>query len=183
MKEDLLLIPKRIQELREILDIDKQTMATRLNISYAQYCSYEDGTADIPISMLYDVASVLGVSFTVLLTGDQPRMDSICVVRSGEAVKVDRYDGYTYEDLSYNFIGRVMEPMLVTIEPTQKPVEKIAHHGQEFNYVLSGTMKVTVGARETVLNAGDSIYFNPALPHAQEAIGDKATFITVINDI
>jgi len=182
MKEDLLLIPQRIRELREILDIDKQTMASKLGVTYEQYCSYEDGSTDIPISMLYDVAAILNVSFTVLLTGDQPRMDSICIVRKGEAIKVDRYDGYSYEDLSYNFIGRVMEPMLVTIEPTEKPVEKISHHGQEFNYVLSGTIKITVGARETVLKAGDSIYFNPALPHSQAAVGDRATFITVIND-
>lgn len=75
-----------------------------------------------------------------------------------------------------------MKPMLVDISPTDKP-ELVCHAGQEFNYVLSGMLRVVVGDEEFYLHAGDSIYFDPSLPHAQMAMGDKpARFITVINE-
>ena len=183
MKESLALIPQRIRELREILDIDRQTMAHKIAVTLGQYGDYEDGVQDIPISTLYDIAAVLGVDFTVLLTGEQPRMNSQCVVRKGEGVSVDRYEGYSFASLASNYIGRVMEPLLVTIEPSDTVTTPVVHHGQEFNYVLSGTVKVTVDQREHLLTAGDSIYFDPSLPHSQTAVGSRATFLTVINDI
>ena len=60
--------------------------------------------------------------------------------------------------------------------------ELITHGGQEFNYILSGTVKLVIGKREFVLRAGDSIYFNPAIPHGQQALDGDATFLTVINE-
>ena len=47
--------------------------------------------------------------------------------------------------------------------------------------VLEGTVVVTLGDKEFVLNPGDSIYFNPTIPHGQRCGGDvKARFLTVI---
>ena len=43
------------------------------------------------------------------------------------------------------------------------------------------TVIVTLGDKEFVMNAGDSIYFNPSIPHGQRCGGDvKARFLTVI---
>ena len=55
----------------------------------------------------------------------------------------------------------------------------ITHKGQEFNLVLEGTVIVTLGDKEFVsVNAGDSIYFNPTIPHGQRCGGDvKARFL------
>lgn len=48
--------------------------------------------------------------------------------------------------------------------------------------MLSGKVRVTIDAREHILNAGDSIYFNPRLPHGQSAVDGPATFLTVIKE-
>jgi len=48
---------------------------------------------------------------------------------------------------------------------------------------LEGLLRVVVGDEEFYLHKGDSLYFDPSLPHAQMAMGDKpARFITVINE-
>ena len=180
MNKDLAQIPARIKELREILEISPEEMATDLSISVEKYLSYENGEVDIPISALYEIAARLGTDFTVLLTGESPRMNTQTVVRKGNGVKVDRYEGYSFVSLASNYIGRIMEPMLVTIDPTDKEPAPVMHGGQEFNYVLSGKVKITVGNREHILEAGDSIYFDPRVPHGQSAIDDTATFLTVI---
>jgi quercetin dioxygenase-like cupin family protein len=180
MNKELAQIPSRIKELREILEIPVNEMAEELSISEEKYLSYENGELDIPISALYAIAAKLGTDFTVLLTGESPRMNTQTVVRKGNGVKVDRYEGYSFVSLASNYIGRVMEPMLVTIEPSDKEPAPVMHGGQEFNYVVSGKVKITVGQREHILEAGDSIYFDPRVPHGQSAIDGTATFLTVI---
>lgn len=180
MKDDLTQIPKRIEELRDILEIPVEEMAGKLAMEPDEYLQYEKGEKDIPISLLYKIAAELGVDFTVLLTGESPRMDTQTVVRKGGGVKVDRYEGYSFSSLAYNYKGRMMEPMVVTIDPQEKEPALVVHSGQEFNYVLSGQVKVTVGKREHLLSEGDSIYFDPNVPHGQAAIGGRASFLTVI---
>lgn len=180
--EDIKMIPLRIREMREILDISVEEISERLSVPQETYEKYEDGSLDISISALYEIAAVFGVDFTLLLTGESPRMDNQCVVRSGEGISVDRFAGYSFSSLAYNYKGREMEPLLVTISPSEKPLAMITHAGQEFNYVLSGVVRVTVGKRVHILNPGDSIYFDPKIPHGQEAIGEKAVFLTVINE-
>ena len=173
-------IPARVLEMREILDISIQEMAEKLGVTLEQYVGYENGSEDIPISILYEIAGIFKVDFNVLLMGEEARMRTASVVRAGQGKAVDRYEGYSYRSLAYNFIGRVMEPLLVELCPNDEAPKPVAHTGQEFNLVLSGSVVVSVGKVEYVLNAGDAIYFDPTLPHYQVAKDTNAKFLTVI---
>ena len=74
-----------------------------------------------------------------------------------------------------------MEPMLVTVAPDNKNHKLVVHDGQEFNYVLEGTILVEFGDESVILNEGDSIYFDSTLPHGQQALnGKEAKFLTII---
>ena len=181
MNEQIELIGARVRELREILDITAERAAESVGIGVEQYLSYENATADIPISVLYGLASAFGVDPTVLLTGDAPRMDEYTVVRNGQGIRVERYAGYAFAALAFNFKNREMDPMIVTLSHTEV-AELVSHPGQEFNYVLEGRIKVVIGKREFTLEPGDSVYFNPALPHGQRAVTGQARFLTVINE-
>jgi len=182
MKEKLQQIPARIRELREILELTPETVATHLRISVGDYQGFEAGEQDIPISVLYEIAALFGVDMTVLLTGETPRMNTHTVVRRGEGVNVERFAGYNYSAMAYNFIGRVMEPLLVELSPSDAEPALVMHPGQEFNYVISGKVKIRIGKLDYVLNQGDSIYFDPLLPHGQRAVDGAASFLTVICD-
>ena len=182
MKEKLQQIPARIRELREILELTPEAVASHLHISSVDYQGFEDGAQDIPISVLYEIAALFGVDMTVLLTGETPRMNTHTVVRRGEGVNVERFAGYNYSAMAYNFIGRVMEPLLVELSPSDAEPALVMHPGQEFNYVISGKVKIRIGKLDYVLNQGDSIYFDPLLPHGQRAVDGAASFLTVICD-
>ena len=58
----------------------------------------------------------------------------------------------------------------------------LTHKGQEFNYVLKGTILLNYGKNEITLNEGDSVYFDSTVPHFQNAVTDEAVFLTVINE-
>ncbi len=182
MQMDLTSIPRRVKELREILEIEPSEMAEKLGVTLINYLAYESGEQDIPISTLYEIAAILGVDFTTLLTGRTPKMNTYTVVREGQGAKVERYPGYDYTSLCYNFKGRKMEPMLVNLSPDEERPSLVSHGGQEFNFCLSGKVCVTIGKKDIVLEKGDCIYFDPMIPHGQSAVEAAASFLTVIMD-
>ncbi len=181
MNSQVVQIAARIRELREILEIPQEEVASKVGVSLEEYQNYESARDDIPIGVLYGVAAELKVDPTELLTGEAPRMDEYTIVRGGNGMRVERYPGYSFASLAYNYKHRDMEPMIVTISPSEE-AELVTHDGQEFNYVLEGSIKIVIGEREFVLEKGDSIYFNPAIPHGQRAIDGEAKFLTIINE-
>ena len=181
MNEYIKQISDRIRELRDILDLTAEEVAQQIGVSTEEYLAYENGEKEIPISILYKVAGIFRVDPTVLMTGDVPRMDDYTVVRGGNGVKVERYPGYSFSALAFNYKHRQMDPMIVTLSKSET-AELVRHGGQEFNYVIEGAIKVVVGDREFTLEAGDSIYFNPEKPHGQRAVTETAKFLTIINE-
>ena len=177
-----LQIPIRIKELREDEDKNIMDIARDIGISAEEYEGYESGKTDIPISILYKIAAALNVDPTVLLTGEDPRMESAAVCRAGQGMQIERYPGYEFSSLAYNFKGRTIEPLLVYLDPSKPEAALVVHEGQEFNYVTEGKIKITVGKRSYVLAAGDSIYFDAKLPHGQAAVEGPSRFITIIQE-
>lgn len=175
-------VPKRIKELREILEISALDMAKDISIPLDTYTKYESGELDIPISVLYTIANHLKTDVTVLLTGEEARMDSAAVCRKGKGVQIERYPGYEFASLAYNFKHRTIEPLLVTLDSSKPQATAVSHPGQEFNYVVEGNVKITIGKGDHILSAGDSIYFDARLPHGQSAVNGKARFITIIQE-
>lgn len=180
MSAETRLIAARLKEIREICGFSAQQVADKLAIPLARYEEYEVSGENIPISVLYTLAQEYGVDITEILTGKSPRLSNYCVVRQGQATGIDRCPGYHFESLAHKFKRRIMEPLLVSVEPEEENMALITHSGQEFNYVVEGSILVILGEEEITLEAGDCIYFDPTQPHGQKAVGRPAKFLTVI---
>ncbi len=171
----------RIKGLREACDVTVEEMAAELEVSPETYMRWEETGQDVPISAIYHMARMFDVEFTEILTGTAAKLNTYHLVRAGEAHAVDRYPGYHYDDLAWRYAGKIMQPLLVQLDPTDEPAKLVTHSGQEFNIVLEGTVIVCWDGREFELGPGDSIYFNPAMPHGQRCGGDvPAKFVTII---
>jgi transcriptional regulator with XRE-family HTH domain len=183
MTEQLQLIASRIRELREIAGISVESFAKELQIEPAALQNYESGATDIPVGFLFQIAQRFNLELTALLRGDQPKLHVYSVVRKGKGLNVDRRKQYTYENLAWNFIHKKVEPFIVTVTPYQENAlpEFNSHPGQEFNFVVEGSLMVIVDGHEIVLNEGDSIYFDSAYQHAMKALNNQpAKFLAVI---
>ena len=181
MVAELAEIGLRIKGLREACDVSIEDMARDLDVSLEKYRSWEETGNDVPISAIYHLAHKFGVEFTEILTGTAAKLDTYQVVRNGEGREVDRYPGYHFEDLAWRYTGKIMQPLLVVLDPSDDPAKLVTHSGQEFNLVIEGTVVITWEDKEFELHAGDSIYFNPAHPHGQRCGGDTpAKFVTII---
>ena len=183
MSEKNKQIAMRIKSLREISGASAETVAKKLKVPKELYASYENGTVDIPVSFLYEVAGEFKAELTSLLTGEEPKLRGYSLVRRGKGPSANRRKEYDYRDLAYNFKHKKAEIFLITVEPLpdggkHKPN---SHPGQEFTYLLEGKLKIDIGGHEIDMNEGDSLYFDPKQEHAMSAMGGKpAKFIAVI---
>ena len=183
MLEQIKNIADRIRDLREIAGNSPEKAAAGINVPIRLYERYERAEVEIPVSVLYEISQQYGIELTELLTGESPTLNVWCLVRKGHGVDVERTNKYKYQSLAYNFTHKKSEPFTVTVTPEDEsiPVHLNSHPGQEFNYVIEGTLKIVINGRELVLNEGDSLYFDSSAPHGMKALGDApARFVAII---
>lgn len=179
--DELKELAARIRELREVCGYTQEELAKEIHVDVDTYKQYEECAADVPISVIYSISKKFGVDFSEIMTGVGAKLRTYQVVRAGEGQLADRYPGYTFRNLAFHFTKKIMQPFLVTLDPSDKPADLVQHDGEEFNLVIKGSIVVVFDDQEIVLHEGDSIYFNPTYPHGQKCYGDEpGTFLTMI---
>jgi len=175
-------IAERLRGLRDALDLEAVEMASQCGISPELLAEYESGSRDIPVSFLHRLSSTYGVEMTALMFGSEPRMNSYYITRAGHGVKVERTGAYSYQDLAAGFQHREMAPFMVTVEPSdaEGPLTLNTHEGQEFNFVVEGTLEISVAGKANVLHPGDAIMFDARKPHGLRALEGKAVKMLAI---
>ena len=95
------------------------------------------------------------------------------VTRAGEGVAY-RGQAFTYEFLATQAAGKQMSPILGTVHARriEGPQDYARHEGEEFVYVLAGSIQVYFETGEVVkLAKGDSLYFDSRVGHAYISTG------------
>jgi len=184
MSQQLSEIGIRLAALRDAMDITAEKMAENLNIDINEYIDYEKGQRDFSFSFLQNAANIFGVDVVDIISGESPKLTACTLVRSGGGYAVNRREEYNYKHLAFSFSNKKADPLMVTVDPKTKrngAIKLHSHEGQEFDYMVSGSMKFYLGDIIYELNEGDSVYFNANLPHAMKALdGQPAKFIAVV---
>jgi len=182
MDEQIKQIADRLRGMREVLEISPDEAAATCSITKEQYLNFESGEADIPVSILHRMAQKFNLDLTTLLTGEEPHMHSYTLTRKDKGTAVDRQKAYKYQALAGNFQNRKADPFVVIVDPKSDPIVSFnAHPGQEFNYMIEGKLKIFIGAKEMILEPGDSIYFDSGIQHGMLALDNKpAKFLAII---
>lgn len=181
MKNQRLAIAERVKGLRDASEITQAEAAGNTGVPVETYRKYESGEEDVPMSYIATLAAFYKVDPTAILTGSDAHAKAFHLTRRGTGPVVERRNVYHYEALGARFSGRMMDPFIVKVEPSLKDLHLNTHPGQEFNYVLSGHLRLTIDGNTMVLNPGDSIYFNALRPHGMQTDDDRpATFLAII---
>ena len=183
MTTDLKQIGERIKGLRDALDLSPEEMAQKLEREVENYLLYEDGEKDVSVSFLQRIEREFNIDISTIMFGTEPRMNSYFITRKDKGVSVERVSAYKYQSLTAGFSNNVAEIFIVTVEP--KPMDedfyRNIHPGQEFNFVLEGSLMLNMNGKNIVLNQGDSIYFDSTLPHGMKSLHNKPVkFLAVI---
>ncbi|MDB5460733.1 MAG: helix-turn-helix family protein [Caulobacteraceae bacterium] len=170
--------------LRELRQRDGLTLADvsrRTGLSVSSLSKVENGQMLLTYDKLASLASGMGVDITFFFSAHGPLKDETAAVtarrsinRKGEGERVNtRFYDYLYPcaDLS----NRRLLPMIGTVKA--RTLEQfgglVSHDGEEFTTVLEGRVEVqTEFYGPTVLEVGDSIYFDSTMGHAYLAASD-----------
>jgi quercetin dioxygenase-like cupin family protein len=183
MNEQIQEIAERLRGLRDMLDISTNEMASVCRVTNDEYLGYETGEKDIPVSALQNISKTYNIGLTALLFGAEPHMKAFFLTRAGQGTAMERTSAYKYQALAAGFVGRKADPFIVTVEPMPEktPMHLNSHNGHEFNYVLEGSMLLSIDGHELTLNQGDSLYFDSTRPHGMKALNGKSVrFLAII---
>jgi transcriptional regulator with XRE-family HTH domain len=178
---DELLIGTRIRMLRERTGLSLTAAAAKSGVTKGTLSKIETGRVSSPISTFLRIAQALDVPVAEFFA-ESSRAPAFVLTRKNEGRIIARDGskfGYSYEALALEMRGKTAEPFLLTIRP-EDPAGAFSHGGQEFIYMLSGSMELTIGGEPLVLRPGDSLYFDPSRVHRTRAMGKKpAKFLCV----
>jgi len=178
-------IAQRIREMREILGMTQEEMAVKTEVSIENYKAYELAEIDLPFSFIHKCALSFGIELNELLEGSSAKLSSYTLTRKGEGRETAKEAGIEIENLAPMFRKKIAEPYYVHYEYDpelqNKPINLATHSGQEFDYIMSGSLRIQIGDKIEVLREGDSIYYNSSTPHGMIAVnGEDCHFIAVV---
>lgn len=155
-------------------------------MSLAQLAN-ETGVSDQELEKI-EKAELMPAVGTLLLISRALEVDSENFLKEEKAAMKSRAlafekrtEHYAYCTLSPGARHKHLKAFRITIEPnsTHEGVG-YRHEGEEFVYVLSGKVCITVGEQTTVLLPDESLHFNSMIPHKLVNDSDKETRLVVV---
>jgi transcriptional regulator with XRE-family HTH domain len=180
-------VGEKIKQIRELKKVSLAEMAERCGMDIALIEKIEDEKNVPSLAPLIKIARGLGVRLGTFL--DDSDSYGPVVVRSGEYHKGVRFTSQSSEtrehlnffSLAFDKAGRNMEPFIVDIEPGLKSDYMLSsHEGEEFIYVLEGTVEINYGKEIYKLEKGDSIYLDSIVLHNVHAGNNQSARILAV---
>lgn len=181
----------RLRQARNARGLSLRGLAEVVGVSPSLISQVETGRAKPSVNTLYALATELGISLDTLLfmdteppaTGAEPEaagepletsLPHDPVQRAASRSSIRLGSGVVWERLTTESIRNV-DFLHVTYEVggESSPADAFQRHqGQEWGYVLTGTLMVRIGFDDFLLQPGDAISFDSATPHRLFNAGD-----------
>jgi transcriptional regulator with XRE-family HTH domain len=156
-------IGKKIRRLRIEKQLTQEELANRCELSKGFISQLENDLTSPSIATLVDILEILGTNLKEFFSETEE-----------ERVTFSNDDMFQTEDtgLKYNLMWlvpnaqkNIMEPIIVTLEPEGRYTLEEPHEGEEFGYVLSGSIFLHLGNKKNKVKKGESFYFKPKESH------------------
>jgi XRE family transcriptional regulator, regulator of sulfur utilization len=144
-----------IRRLREGQGLSLRTLASRTGFSASFLSQVENGQASPSIASMERIASALGVTLAQFFHGAEA---APTIVRADTRVQLtSEWSKARIEGLAGDSTGR-LDAVLITIEPGgMSGKHPYLPAREEFAIVLDGTVVLTLGSTDHVLNTGDAV--------------------------
>ena len=138
-------IGSKIKELRIANGLTQEELADRSELSKGFISQMENNLTSPSIATLIDVLQCLGTDLKHFFSDDEDKQ----IVFSKEEYfeKTDEELKNNIQWIIPNAQKNIMEPILLTLEAGGATYPDNPHEGEEFGYVLSGTVQIVLGNR------------------------------------
>ncbi len=168
----------RLRELRLRRGWTLQELACRSALSKAFLSRLESGDRQASIAAVLTLSGIFEVSLASLFESP-PATEPCVIVRAATAVE-KTLNGLRYVPLSN--AGRFfnLQPLRIRVSPARGGHEHYHHDGEEWIYVLSGKLTLSLAGKTYDLEPGDTAHFESRLPHRLIAPGPRDAEVLVV---
>ncbi|HWQ05591.1 MAG: XRE family transcriptional regulator [Clostridiaceae bacterium] len=152
----------RIKQLRQQRGLTQEELAARTELTKGFISQLERDLTSPSIATLMDILEALGTDVGSFF---RETAEETVVYGADDMFVKEEADGYTIQWLVTNAQKNALEPILVTIPAGVKGTEDDPHEGEEFGYVLSGSVLLVLGEKKYRIKKGGTFYFRPTRLH------------------
>lgn len=156
-------IGDKIKRLRLKLGLTQEELAARTELSKGFISQLERNLTSPSIATLMDILEALGTDLSHFFSEAAP--EKVVFAAEDMFVKEDPERGYAIEWLVPNAQKNQLEPILVTLARGGETHPEDPHEGEEFGFVLAGSVSLCLGGRKHRVRRGESFCFQPASVH------------------
>ena len=154
-------IGKRMKELRIQYGLTQQELADRSELTKG-FISQLERNQNSPS---------IGTTPAEFFTDEEP--EQIVFEKDDYFEKISEDGNKMIEWIIPNAQKNSMEPVRLTLKPGGSSDTHLPHAGEEFGYVLKGTVRVFYGGKTYTVRAGESFYFQAGKKHRLENNGNR----------
>ncbi len=159
------IVNSNIKLYRKRRQMTLKEVAQELDVSISFLSQIENGKAMPSLATLKKIADALNTTIGVLV-GEDKAASKNPIVREKERRSIKEIgSGLKIEMLATQDPNMQLEPVLFTFAENGSTGDFSQHFGQEFVFVISGSLEINLDGKKYILNKGDSIYFDSYRPH------------------
>ena len=162
-------IGEKIRVLRMEKQLTQEELANRCELSKGFISQVENDLTSPSIATLIDILEILGTNLPDFFS--DTKEEKVTYTKDDMFEKDDDDLKYSLMWLIPNAQKNEMEPIMITIQPGGQYIEEEPHEGEEFGYVLSGTIILHLGKKKYKVKKGESFYYEAKVNHYIENTG------------
>ena len=168
-------IGRKLKELRIAKNLTQGELADRAELSKGFISQVERDLTSPSIATLIDILQCLGTSPKDFFSEDAD--EPVVFSEADYFEKTDPQLRHRIEWIIPNAQKNMMEPIRLTLEGGGSTYPDNPHEGEEFGYVLSGSILIHLGQKTYRARKGEAFYFQPHTQHYISAPGKSGAVI------
>ena len=161
MEEKLGIIIKSVR-LKKKMKLKEVAQKSGLSISFIS--QVERSKSSVTMTSLRKISEALDVNVSYFFQNNYTKSESIKRKQKNEKGNYNDME-FSFSNLTGDMIEPIFEPIIATLFPGEKQRTPYTHRGQEFLYILEGTLTVILKGEKHLLNSGDSVHIESSSPH------------------
>lgn len=159
---------EKLKLLRQRCELTQEELGDRCELTKGYISQLENEVTSPSIATLMDILDALGSTLGEFFAEEQEEK----TVFTEDDYFVKSEEGHSITWLVPNSQKNEMEPILITLEPGSSTTMDMPHEGEEFGYVLEGTVTLNHGKKRSKCRKGDTFYIVSNKPHYLENKGN-----------
>lgn len=173
-------IGSRLRAVRKARGLSLKQVAALVGCTPSYLSMVETEKLDPSVSRLKKIADALGSTIVELFS--EGNSNEHVVLRKDERQRVSVLGSkLLIEILVRQGSDKKMDARLAVVAPGGGSAGDYQHPGEEFGYVIRGTLELTVNGTAYILHEGDTFYFNSTSPHRFCNLSDEDVEVLWVN--